>query len=106
MSDLQDGNVALPPDADTTSTLEVVPVHDDVDHQVESNGNPGNSSVTQQLGEAEEGRSTMVVGMEEGYYRTSQSMPCCYWLLVKHLLSGFFFKKRKQVSRSSRYLVR
>jgi hypothetical protein len=40
LEDLHDGDVLLPPDADTTCGLEVVPVHDDVDHQVQGDGNP------------------------------------------------------------------
>jgi hypothetical protein len=34
LSDLEDGDVLLPPDADSTRGLEVVPVHDDVDGEV------------------------------------------------------------------------
>jgi hypothetical protein len=40
LSDLKTGDPLLPPDADTTGRLEVVPVHDNVNHQVEGNGNP------------------------------------------------------------------
>jgi hypothetical protein len=40
LEDLHDGDVLLPPDADATCGLEVVPVHDDVDHQVQGNGDP------------------------------------------------------------------
>lgn len=40
LDDLETGDPLLPPDADATSALEVVPVHDDVNHQVESDGNP------------------------------------------------------------------
>ena len=40
LGDLHDGDVLLPPDADATRGLEVVPVHDDVHHQVENNGDP------------------------------------------------------------------
>jgi len=40
LNDLHHGDVLFPPDADTTSRLEVVPVHDDVNTEVEDNGNP------------------------------------------------------------------
>jgi hypothetical protein len=37
---LESGNPLLPPDADAARALEVVPVHDDVDRQVERDGHP------------------------------------------------------------------
>lgn len=40
LDDLETSNPLLPPDADTTSTLEVVPVHDNVHGQVKGDGNP------------------------------------------------------------------
>jgi len=40
LDDLETGDPLLPPDADAASALEVVPVHDNVDHQVEGNWNP------------------------------------------------------------------
>ena len=40
MGDLANGDVLLPPDADASRALEVVPVHDDVDSQVESDDRP------------------------------------------------------------------
>lgn len=40
LGDLHDGDVLLPPDTDTSGCLEVVPVHDDVYGEVESDGNP------------------------------------------------------------------
>lgn len=40
LDDLHDGDVLLPPDADATCGLEVVPVHDNVDGQVQGDGNP------------------------------------------------------------------
>lgn len=39
LDDLDSCDPFFPPDADSTSGLEVVPVHDDVDHQIESNWN-------------------------------------------------------------------
>lgn len=40
LGDLHDSNVLLPPDADASRALEVVPVHDNVNAQVEGNWNP------------------------------------------------------------------
>jgi hypothetical protein len=66
LGDLQDGDVLLPPNADATRSLEVVPVHDDVDGEVEGDDNPGNSGVAEELGVAEKGGGTVVVGVQEG----------------------------------------
>lgn len=66
LDNLQHGDVLLPPDADTTGTLEVVPVHDNVDQQVDGDGNPLHSSQTNQLSVAKQSSSTVVVGVEEG----------------------------------------
>lgn len=66
LHDLQHGNILLPPDADTTGTLEVVPVHDNVDQQVDGDGHPLHSSQSNQLSVAKQGSSTVVVGVEEG----------------------------------------
>jgi hypothetical protein len=40
LDDLKTGDPFLPPDADSARTLEVVPVHDNVNHEVKSNWNP------------------------------------------------------------------
>ena len=40
LCNLQSCNPFLPPDPDSPCALEVVPIHDDVDREVESNGNP------------------------------------------------------------------
>lgn len=40
LRDLEAGDPLLPPNADTTSRLEVVPVHDNMHHQVNGDGNP------------------------------------------------------------------
>ena len=66
LGDLQDGDVFLPPDADATGGLEVVPVHDDVDGEVEGDDNPGDGGVAEELGVAEKSGGTVVVGVEEG----------------------------------------
>jgi hypothetical protein len=40
LGDLANGDVLLPPDADAARALEVVPVHDDVDSQVQGDDGP------------------------------------------------------------------
>jgi hypothetical protein len=40
LDDLQTSNPLLPPDPDSSRALEVIPVHNNVYHEVESNGNP------------------------------------------------------------------
>ena len=66
LSDLHNSDVLLPPDADASGALEVVPVHDNVNTQVEGNWDPRNSSVSDELGVAEESSGAMVIGVEEG----------------------------------------
>lgn len=66
LQDLQHGDVLLPPNTDATSTLEVVPVHHNVNQQVDRNGHPLHGGQTDELGVAKEGGSTMVVRVEEG----------------------------------------
>jgi hypothetical protein len=62
---LEASHPLLPPDANPTSTLEVVPVHDNVDCQVQSNDSPLNRSMPNQLGVAQDSSRTMVVAVEE-----------------------------------------
>jgi hypothetical protein len=38
---LQTGNPFLPPDLDAARALEIVPVHDNVDHQIQGDHSPG-----------------------------------------------------------------
>lgn len=40
LRNLETSDPLFPPNADTTGRLEVVPVHDDVDHQVDRDRNP------------------------------------------------------------------
>lgn len=65
LDNLETGDPLLPPDANATSTLEVVPVHNNVDSQVKGDGNPRNRGRANQLSVAEKSRSTVVVAMEE-----------------------------------------
>lgn len=66
LHDLQASDPFFPPDANATSTLEVVPVHDHVHQQVDGNRNPLHSSQTNKLGIAEKSRGAVVVGVKEG----------------------------------------
>ena len=66
LNNLAHGNVLLPPDADASRALEVVPVHDDVDSQVQGNDGPRDGSVADELGVTEKSGRAMVIGMEEG----------------------------------------
>ena len=66
LDDLEHGDVLLPPDANAARGLEVVPVHDDVDGEVEDDGHPGHRGVAEQLGVAKQGGRAMVVGVQEG----------------------------------------
>jgi len=67
LEDLEAGDPLLPPDADAARALEVVPVHDHVDGQVEGDGHPGDRGRPDQLGVTEEGGGAMVVAVEEGW---------------------------------------
>ena len=67
LGDLADCDVLLPPDADAARALEVVPVHDDVNSQVQGDDGPGNRGVADELSVAEQSRGAMVVSMEESW---------------------------------------
>lgn len=65
LSDLHAGDVLLPPGLDAAGSEEVIPVHDNVNGQVERNDNPRDRRPAKHLGEAEQSGSTMVVGVKE-----------------------------------------
>jgi hypothetical protein len=67
LNDLEAGDPLLPPNTDTTSALEVVPVHNDVNEKVQDDGNPRDGGGTDELSVAEEGGSAMVIAVEEGW---------------------------------------
>ena len=67
LDDLKTGDPLLPPNANTTRTLEVIPVHDNMDHEVEGDWHPRYRSQTNQLSVAEKSGSAMVVAVKEGY---------------------------------------
>lgn len=48
LKDLKSCDPLLPPDLDAARALVVVPTHDDMDHQVEIDGNPGNRRLADQ----------------------------------------------------------
>ena len=66
LQDLQAGDVLFPPDLDAAGRLEVIPVHHDVDEEVEGYRDPGDGGKSNQLRVAKEGRGAVVVGVEEG----------------------------------------
>lgn len=66
LNDLKAGDPLLPPAADSPRALEIVPVHDDVNSQVQRDHNPRHGRATKELGVAENGCSAMVVAVEEG----------------------------------------
>lgn len=65
LDDLQTSDPFLPPAADTTGALEIVPVHDHVDQQVQRDDNPRHSGATKELSVAQNSGSAMVVAVEE-----------------------------------------
>ena len=114
----------LPPDADAASALEVVPVHYDVHGEVQHYHYPRYGGPADKLDNAKDGSGTMMIAVQERYgFRMSicrlRISNAGEWFAVfwgvgspkkkkerKCSLKGFFFKKRKTVSRSSRYLVK
>lgn len=78
-----------------------------MDTKVKSDGNPRHSSGTDELGVAEKGGRSVVVAVEESCSMVSKMLVREFVQGARHnILRGFFFKKRKTVSSSSRYLVR
>lgn len=109
LDDLETSDPLLPPNADATSALEVIPIHDDVNSQVQGDGNPRDRGRANELSVAEESSSTVVVAVEEGCRHKEISHVAASGFpsqLRINILNGFFFKKRKTVSNNSRYLVR
>lgn len=66
LSNLETGNPLFPPNTHATGTLEVIPVHHNVDHKVKCNWDPRDRSKPNQLSVAEEGGGSMVISVEEG----------------------------------------
>lgn len=63
---MQTSDPFLPPNANTTGTLEVVPVHDNVNQKVNSDRNPLHSGQPNELSVAQKSGGTMVIRVEEG----------------------------------------
>ena len=63
---MQTSDPFLPPNADTTGTLEIVPVHDNVNQKVNSDGNPLHSGQTNEPSVAQKSGGTVVIRVEEG----------------------------------------
>lgn len=55
----------FPPDADSTRALKVVPVHEDVNYQIESDWYPGDWRLACQLRVAEEDCCAVMIAVEE-----------------------------------------
>lgn len=98
LGDLEASNPFLPPNTDTPCGLEVIPVHYDVDKEIEGYGYPGDRSEAYQLSIAEESCRAVVIGVEEGLDLLASSCSREGWGAI---LSGFFFKTMKTVSSSS-----
>ena len=69
LSDLETGDPLFPPDADTPSALKVVPIHDHMDEQVQSDRNPRDCGETDELGVAQQSGRAMMVRMKERWAR-------------------------------------
>lgn len=66
LDDLQAGDPLLPPNSDAAGALEVVPVHNDMDRKVQSDGDPRHGGVADQLGVTKNSSGAMVIAVEEG----------------------------------------
>ena len=98
----------FPPDADPARALEVVPVHEDVDRQVEGNGDPGDWRLARQLRVAEEDCCAVMVAVEECLWdcMSNRENAGAAGTGLRNLLKVFFLRTRKTVSINSKYLVR
>ncbi|KAH3677460.1 hypothetical protein OGATHE_000934 [Ogataea polymorpha] len=72
LNDLESCNPFFPPDFDTPGSEEVVPVHQDMHCQVQGDWNPFNRGVSNQLSVAEQSCCSMVVGVEESQWLSSE----------------------------------
>jgi hypothetical protein len=70
---LEDSDPLLPPNADAARTLEIVPVHNHVNSEVQGDGNPGHCCQTNQLGIAKECGGTVMIGVEKGEWLLLQN---------------------------------
>ena len=65
LKNLKDGDLFLPWDTNTGGSATVVAVHQDVDCQVEGDGNPGYGGQADQLGITQKSCGAMVISVEE-----------------------------------------
>jgi hypothetical protein len=67
LNDLETSDPLLPPDADAARTLEVVPVHNNVDQEVERDRHPRHGRHANELSIAEKSCGTVVVAVQESW---------------------------------------
>jgi len=67
LNNLKTGDPLLPPNLNTTSRLEIVPIHYNMDKQIQRDGNPRNGGASNELSVAEKSSGTMVVAVQEGW---------------------------------------
>ena len=89
LRNLESGNPFLPPDPNPPGSLKIVPVHHDVDGEIESNWHPRYGRVADQLRVAKEGRCTVMIAMKkscETYQHCHASIFDCrtQWFLFQH----------------------
>ena len=82
--------------------MDFVPIHDNVDCQIQCNWHPTDRGVTNELRVAKQCSRPMMVGVKERFLDQYPGK----LLGRKDLLRGFFFNTRNTVSMSSRYLVK
>ena len=66
LDDLKARDPLFPPDANASRRLEVVPVHDNMDKEVDGDDDPGDGSQPNELCVAEKGSCAVVIGVQEG----------------------------------------
>lgn len=76
LSYLQTSNPLLPPDPDTARTLEIIPVHNHVHKQVECYRHPRDRGKSDELCVAEQGGSSMMIGVQEGSKKSANYLQC------------------------------
>lgn len=69
LNNLESGDPFFPPNANSTRALEIVPVHNNVNHEVESNWDPRHRSQSNKLSVTQESSGTVVIAMKESFER-------------------------------------
>lgn len=83
LDDLKASDPFLPPAANTARALEIVPVHDYVNGQVQGDHYPRHRRATEKLSVAENSRSAVVVAVKEGCETIrSANLPGRCWRIV------------------------